>query len=171
MGSGKVLPKGEVCMIVPPVEVSHQDSRSTGAKVYIRFGWITLTDMDTVLKAEDMPEPAEGWAHIEARLRDLAFMMRECDMPVDGPLVEASEQTLMSKYPSAETFHAARAKREESRVHFLMPRPKLAKPPLTREQQAEKVRKQQLAAAQLYNPYEAKKRPSKPGKLSCLEFN
>jgi hypothetical protein len=78
MGSGKVLPKGEVCMIVPPVEVSHQDSKSTGAKVYITFGWITLTDMDTIVRAEGMPEPSKGWAHVEARLRDLAYNMRAC---------------------------------------------------------------------------------------------
>jgi hypothetical protein len=164
MGSGKVLPKGEVCMIVPPVEVADNDSKSIEAKVYITFGWITLTDMDTVLKAEDMPVPAEGWAHVEARLRDLAFKMRLCDMLVDEALVKASEQTLQSKYPSAEAFHAARAEREASRVHVLMPRPVVAKPPLTAEQQVEKARKQQVAASQLYNPYEAKKRPSNPSK-------
>jgi hypothetical protein len=164
MGSGKVLPKGEVCMIVPPVEVAHQDSKSTGAKVYITFGWITLTDMDTIVRAEDMPEPTEGWAHVEARLRDLAFKMKLCDMPVDDSLVKVSEATLLSQYPSADVCKAARAKREESRVHVFMPRPKVSKPPLSQEEQSEKVRKMQVAAAQLYNPYEAKKRLAKSSK-------
>jgi hypothetical protein len=45
-----------------------------------------------------------------------------------------------------------------------MLRPKLSKPPPSQEEQAEKVRKMQVAAAQLYNPYEAKKRPAKSGK-------
>jgi hypothetical protein len=96
MVSGKVLPKGKVCMIVSPVEVAHQDSKSTGAKVYITFGLITLTDMDTVVRAEGMPEPTEGWAHVEARIRDLAFKMKSCDMHVDDSLVKVSEATFLS---------------------------------------------------------------------------
>jgi hypothetical protein len=44
-----------------------------------------------------------------------------------------------------------------------MPGPVIAKPPFTLEQQAEKAKKQNIAAAQLYNPFEAKKRPTKAG--------
>jgi hypothetical protein len=151
-------------MIVPPVEVAHQDGKSTGAKVYITFGWITLTDMDTIVRAEDMPEPSEGWAQVEARLRDLAFKMHSCDMPVDKGLVKASEATMRSQYPAIDAFNAARAERESSRIHVLLPRPKVPLPPLSQEEQAEKARKRQMAAAQPYNPYEAKKRPIKSGK-------
>jgi hypothetical protein len=123
-------------MIVPPVEVSHQDSKSTGAKVYITFGWITLTDMNSIVRAEGMPEPAEGWEHVETRLRDLAFNMRACDMPVNSALVKASEITLRAKYASVAAFEAARASREGNRVHFIMPRPKpspIQKPPPTEQ--------------------------------------
>jgi hypothetical protein len=97
MGSGKILAKGEICMIVPPVEVQHQGSKSTGSKVYITFGWITPTDINTIVEAEDMPEPAEGRAHVEARLRDLAVIMRECDMPVGEALVKASQKNVSFK--------------------------------------------------------------------------
>jgi hypothetical protein len=171
MGSGKVLDKGEICMIVPPVEVSHQDSKSTCAKVYITFGWITLTDMNTVVRAEGMPKPAEGWEHVEARLRDLAFKMEACDMPVNRALVKASEITLRSNCTSSGACEAARASREANRVHFVMPRPK--PPPIqklspTEQQLKEKAEKQRIAASQLYNPYEAKKRPGKSGEHGGL---
>jgi hypothetical protein len=89
-------------------------------------------------------------------------------MPVDAALVKVSEATLLSKYPTSLAFDAARAQREASRAHVLVPRPKPSKPPPSKEEQAEKARKQHVAASQLYNPFEALKRPLKSGKLIKL---
>lgn len=70
-----------------------------------------------------MPVPAEGWAHVEARIRDAAFYMHDAEMPVNAELVKASKAFLRAKYASQEAFQNARERREEARRNIVPARP------------------------------------------------
>jgi hypothetical protein len=69
-GAAKLFGSGEIVMICPPVEVTHTDSPVAGSKVHFKFGWVSMTIKGLINHTENMPEPAEGWAHVNARVRD-----------------------------------------------------------------------------------------------------
>jgi hypothetical protein len=150
--SCKIGKRGSVVMICPPVEVAHVDSKIQGARVQITFGWCLVSSSGAFRKAEKMPEPAEGWAHVEARARDAAFVMLDCEMPVNPALVAASEGILRVQYPSQEAFDIARMEREDSRINIL-PRPRV----LSDQRLKEKADKAVQASLLNYNPFEGRK--------------
>jgi hypothetical protein len=159
-GSCKVGSAGSVLMIVPPVEIAHIESKKTGARVQITFGWIQLTTTGTIQRVEKSPKPAEGWPHVFARIKDAANYMQGAGFGVDEAMVKVSEQKLRAKYASQALFAAAREARESSTIHVLPAPPSPPPPPpqLSDSTVAEKARKAADAAKQLYNPFEAKLR-------------
>jgi hypothetical protein len=119
--SCKVTPKaGEVIMVVPPVEIGHTCSEKVGPRIYIRFGWIQLTKAGTINIAEGAPEPAEGWQHVKARIRDQAVKMYQRGLGVHKDLIKESEAILKAEYPDIEPFIKAREKRDSVRSHFII---------------------------------------------------
>lgn len=160
-GACKIGKAGSVLMVVPPVEVAHVESKKTGARVQITFGWIQLTTRGTIQRAEHMPVPDEGWPHVFARIRDAAVHMQAAGLEVDSSMVKVSEEKLRATYNSLASFTAAREARESNRTRVLPPRPR--PPPLpprtvSKSRLAEKAKKSALAAQELYKPFEAKKR-------------
>jgi hypothetical protein len=105
------------------MEVTHTESLVAGSKVHFVFGWVSMTARGIINHAEDMKEPAEGWSHVNARVRDHAFNMLDVKMGVDYDMVLASETILRAEYESDEAFLAAREERNERDAHFIMPRP------------------------------------------------
>jgi hypothetical protein len=110
-------------MVCPPIEVTHTDSPVAGSKVHFKFGWISMTIKGLINHAENMPEPVEGWAHVNARVRDHAYNMLDVEMGVDPEMVALSEAILCSEYESADAFFEARVQRNESEAHCILPRP------------------------------------------------
>jgi hypothetical protein len=119
--SAKLTESGDVLMVVPPVEVAHVKSNVTGQKCRIEFGWVLLTSGGTFNKAENMPEPAQGWEHVEARARDVAAGMLVFQNGIDPEMVARSEAILRLKYDSDEAFLRARQSREDNRQNVLPP--------------------------------------------------
>jgi hypothetical protein len=97
-GAGKLLASGSVLVVVPPIEVVHTDSKLAGSKVTITYGWVILTFKGTIVKAESMQEPAQGWDHVEKRVRDTAVRMLEGELDGPNELISASEALLLSRY-------------------------------------------------------------------------
>jgi hypothetical protein len=126
LGAAKLFPSGEIVMVVPPVEVTHTKSPISGSKVHFVFGWVSMTAHGMINHAEHMKEPAEGWSHVNARVRDHAFNMLDVEMDVSYDMVLASEIILRTEYESDEAFLAAREERNERDAHFIMPRPEKA---------------------------------------------
>jgi hypothetical protein len=125
-GAAKLFGSGEIVMVCPPVEVTHTDSPVAGSKVHFKFGWVSMTIKGLINHAEHMPEPAEGWAHVNARVRDHAYNMLDVEMGVDPEMVALSEAILCSEYDSADAFFEARVERNESEAHYILPRPEKA---------------------------------------------
>jgi hypothetical protein len=50
-GACKIGTAGSVFMVVPPVEIAHVESKKTGARVQLTFGWIQLTTRGTIQRA------------------------------------------------------------------------------------------------------------------------
>jgi hypothetical protein len=154
-GAGKVLASGEVLMIIPPVQVVHTQSKLSGPRVSFTYGWILLTMKGTIRRAESMEVPAQGWEHVEARLRDTAYHMLDFEMDILPELVVVSEALLLAQYGGdMEQFAAARILREEDEAHYIMPRPKkdakaiVSPHPLPSTFEMGKI-------CEEYNPYEA----------------
>jgi hypothetical protein len=182
--SAKLTESGDVLMVVPPVEVAHVKSNVTGQKCRIEFGWVLLTSEGTFNKAENMPEPAQGWEHVEARARDIAAGMLAFGNGIDLEMVAKSEAVLRLKYDSDESFQWARESRENSRQNVLPP-PVLSAAELEARRQAREAQRQEKACqvARFYgeqpewwdqvsrgiNPYEAYKNKPRPGEyMHCI---
>ncbi|GAQ92991.1 hypothetical protein KFL_012380010 [Klebsormidium nitens] len=118
--------RGEIFMVVPPVEVSHIESKLTGARVIITFAWIQLTAAGTIIWPEGAEDPAQGRPHVEARLRDIAWDMSDCEYELADGLLENSENRLRTAYQTQEAFDQARDERDLDRTHVL-PQPKPAR--------------------------------------------
>ncbi len=180
--SAKLTEAGDILMVVPPIEVAHVKSPVTGQKCRIEFGWILLTSEGTFNKAENMPEPAQGWEHVEARARDIAAGMLFFKNGIDQKMVAKSEAILRSKYDSEEAFLRARQVREDNKQNVLslsIPTPA----ELAADRRAKEAEKQEKACqvARFYgeqpewwdqvergiNPYEAFKNQPRPGKHCC----
>jgi hypothetical protein len=151
----------ELLMVVPPVEVAHLQSQARGAYITITFGWIKLNKHGEINKAENMPEPAEGWSHVHARCRDLAARIAgfggNGSINISMKLVKTSEEKLLQDYANQAAFLEARQKRESQRRHILNPRPVKKTTAATTALQAEI---QELSPFRLnpdYNHYEARK--------------
>jgi hypothetical protein len=190
--SSKLTESGDVMMMVPPVEVAHVKSDVTGQKCRIEFGCVQLTSEGTFNKAENMPDPAQGWEHVEARARDIAAGMLAFNNGIDAEMVATSEAILPAKYNSAQEFLSARQAREGNRQN-IMPRPIPTPVELAAGRLAEEVQRQERACqvARYYgeqpewwnqvergiNPYEAYKNMPRPGKLivwcmlHCIDCN
>jgi hypothetical protein len=125
-GAAKLFGSGEIVMVCPPVEVTHIESPVSGSKVHFKFGWVSMTARGLINHAENMPEPAEGWAHVDARVRDHAFNMLDCELDVSLDMVICSEAQLRSQYESDKAFLDARSERENRDAHYIMPRPQKA---------------------------------------------
>jgi hypothetical protein len=111
-----------------------------------------------------MEEPAQGWDHVEKRVRDIAYNMLEVELDVSLALVEASEALLLAQYGGdSELMYAARIERNEDDAHCIerssqkkssavvpryIPHPPVLVP------EAEVL--EELGAVE-YNPYEAYK--------------
>jgi hypothetical protein len=181
--SAKLTESGDILMIVPLVEVAHVKSNVTGQRCRIEFGWVQLTSKGTFNKAENMPDLAQGWKHVEARARDIAAGMLAFQNGIDGEMVARSKAILRAKYSSDEEFLSARQAREDNRPNILPPPvPTLAE----REASmlAKQVKRQEKACqvARFYgedpawwnqvergiNPYEAYKNKPRPGKATVL---
>jgi hypothetical protein len=96
-GAGKLLASGSVLVVVPLIEVVHTNSKVAGSKVTITYGCVILTIKGTIVKAESMQEPAQGWDHVEKRVRDTAVRMQEGELDVAGKLILSSEALLLSQ--------------------------------------------------------------------------
>jgi hypothetical protein len=120
-GAGKLLASGSVIVVVPPIGVVHTDSKLAGSKVSITYGCqVLLTIKGTIVKAESMQEPAQGWDHVEKRVRDTAFCMLEGEMDVPSERILASEAILLSQYGGDENLmSAARVEWEEDGAHCI----------------------------------------------------
>jgi hypothetical protein len=90
-GAAKLFGSGEIVMIVPPVEVTHTNSPVAGSRLHFKFGWVSMTAKGMINHAENMPEPAEGWAHVDPWVRDHALNMLDCELEVDAGMVALSE--------------------------------------------------------------------------------
>jgi hypothetical protein len=75
VGVQESFPSGSILMMVPPMEIVHTDSKLAGSKVTFTFGWVLLNNKGDMVKAESMEMPAQGWEHVESRLRDTAYNM------------------------------------------------------------------------------------------------
>jgi hypothetical protein len=113
-------------MIVPPVEAVHIDSPVAGSRVQFTFGWVSMSEGGIISHAENVPEPAEGWQHVDARVRDHAYEMLECEWGVSSSIVDRSEAFLLAQYPDKEACRVARMERAEADRHYILPRPTLA---------------------------------------------
>jgi hypothetical protein len=116
--SAKLTDSGDILMVVPPVEVAHVKSIVTGQKCRIEFGWVQLTSEGTFNKAENMPEPAQGWEHVEARARDVAAGTLAFQNGIDPEMVARSEAILRLKHDSDETFLRASPEKTTGRKCF-----------------------------------------------------
>jgi hypothetical protein len=97
MGAAKLLSSGSILYLVPPVDVVHTESKVAGSKVTFTYGWVIMTAKGDIVKAEGMETPAEGWDHVEARVRDAAEGMRTCFLSVSQDMVELSEAVLLEQ--------------------------------------------------------------------------
>lgn len=161
----KLTSRGDILMIVPPVEISHVKSRVTGERCRIEFRWCQLTAVGSFNKAKNMPVPAEGWEHVEARARDAAAGMLRCGYPIAADLVERSEAILRAKYASDEAFSEAREAREEARRHVLPKQVSQAE----RDAKSREREEKEMQVAEFYhggNPYEAYKHRPRPSKFT-----
>jgi hypothetical protein len=82
-----------------------------------------MTARGLINHAEHMRESAEGWSHVDARVRDHAYNMLDCGLDVCYDMVLRSETILRSFYESDNAFLEARAERGEREAHYIMPRP------------------------------------------------
>jgi hypothetical protein len=180
--SAKLTEKGDLLMVIPPVKIAHVKSNITGQRCVIEYGWVLLSPEGTFNKAENMPDPAQGWDHVEARARDIAAGMLAFKNGIDGEMVAKSEAILRSKYDSDEAFLRARQARQDSRQNTLPPpipsRAEQAASTLAKE--AERLEKT-CQVASFYgeqpeswdhvsrgiNPFEAYKNKPRPGE-HCL---
>jgi hypothetical protein len=110
-------------MVTPPVEITHTESPVAGSKVHFEYGWVSMTARGLINHAEHMRESAEGWSHVDARVRDHAFNMLDCGLDISYDMVLKSEIILRSFYESDDAFLEARAERGEREAHYIMPRP------------------------------------------------
>jgi hypothetical protein len=124
-GAAKLFSSGEIVMVVPPLEVVHVDSPTVGARVHFTFGWVSMSEGGLISHAENMPEPAEGWAHVDARVRDHAYEMLACEWDINPVMVENSEAFLLAQYPDEDTCQVARMERAEAKGHYILPRPQI----------------------------------------------
>jgi hypothetical protein len=151
----------ELLMVVPPVEVAHLHSQARGTYITITFGWIKLNKHGEINKAENMPEPAEGWSHVHARCRDLAARVAgfggNGSININMNMVKKSEEKLLQKYANQTAFLEARQKREGQRAHILNPRPVKRVTAATAALQAEVHELLPFRLNPEYNPYEARK--------------
>jgi hypothetical protein len=81
-----------------------------------------MTARGLINHAEHMIEPAEGWRHVDARVRDHAFNMLDCGLDICYKMVLQSETILRSFYESDDAFLEARVERGEREAHYIMPR-------------------------------------------------
>jgi hypothetical protein len=114
--SCKLLPTGEILMIVPPVYVSHIASHhDQGSKVSIVFA-------GTINWAEHAEEPAQGRWHVEARVRDMAWHMKhDLGVEVSSNLLTQSEQILRGQYQSDAAFLSAQKLIMEDEEYMVAP--------------------------------------------------
>jgi hypothetical protein len=125
-GAAKLFGSGEIIMIVPPVEAVHIDSPVAGSRVQFTYGWVSMSEGGIISHAENMPEPAQGWDHVDARVRDHACEMLECEWEVSPTMVNRSEAFLAACYPTQEACLLARMERAEAGEHYIVPRPVLS---------------------------------------------
>ncbi|GAQ92846.1 hypothetical protein KFL_011650010 [Klebsormidium nitens] len=163
--SCKLTSSKELLIIVPPVEITHVNSKLTGQRCEIIYGWCQLNSSGAFRKAEGMPQPAEGWAHVEARARDAAAGMLFCKYPISEELVAKSEAILRAKYDSEEAFIRAREARQDARRNIVP-----EKEDQSQAAQDARVRREEKAmqtAIRYYeyqkNPYETYKFKPRPG--------
>jgi hypothetical protein len=160
-GAGKLPASGSVLVVVPPIEVVHTDSKLTGSRVTITYGWVILTIKGTIVKADSMQEPAQGWDHVEKRVRDTAVRMLEGELDVPGELISASEALLLSQYGGNENLmYAARVEREEDGAHCIRTSERKTKAIVPRYHSQAVLPEPEIledSGAQEYNPYEAYK--------------
>jgi hypothetical protein len=52
---------------------------------------LSMSEGGIISHTENMPEPAEGWQHVDARVRDHAYEMLECEWAVSPSMVATSE--------------------------------------------------------------------------------
>jgi hypothetical protein len=124
-GSGKLLASGEVLVLIPPVQVVHTESKLAGSRVSFTYGWVLLTTKGTIRWAESMEVPAQGWEHVEARVRDIAVHMKTRHLDILYELVSISEAKLLALHAGNTGECAkARAEREADTAHYILPRPK-----------------------------------------------
>jgi hypothetical protein len=117
-GAGKVLPNGSILMMVPPMEIVHTDSKLAGSKVTFTSGWVLLNNQGDMVKAENMEMPAQGWEHVESRLRDTAYNMLECGYAVSSTMLSNSEASLLNQHEGNEDeAFQARMKRDVDEAH------------------------------------------------------
>jgi hypothetical protein len=124
LGAAKLLPTGEIAMVVPPLYATHVGSEKAGDRVDFEFSWVRMNVHGEINVAEHAPEPQEGWEHVEARVRDHAVNMNTCRLKVSEDMVKASEAKLLAKYENEDAFALARKQRESNKAHFVLPRPK-----------------------------------------------
>jgi hypothetical protein len=122
-GSAKLLPSGEIAVIVPSLYATHVGSNKAGDKVEFEFSWVSMNVHGEINVAEHAPALEEGWEHVKARVRDHAANMQICGLKVSADMLTASEAILRAEYESEELFENARLRRESSRAHFITPRP------------------------------------------------
>lgn len=172
--SCKLTGSGDVLMVVPPVEIAHVKSRVTGEKCRIEFGWCQLTATASFNKAENMPAPAEGWEHVEARARDAAAGMLRCGYPIAAAFVARSEAILRSKYATDEAFQKAREAREEARRNVLPKQVSQAERDARAKEKADKAVQVEMfynggkPVEYKGNPYEAYKHRPRPSKFTMI---
>jgi hypothetical protein len=108
LGAAKLLPTGEISMVVPPLYATHVGSEKAGDEVEFEFSWVSMNVHGEINEAEHTPEPQEGWEHVEARVRDHAVNMKTCRLKVSEDMVKASEAKLLAKYENEDAFALAR---------------------------------------------------------------
>jgi hypothetical protein len=90
--------------------------------VSIVFGWVGLTTSGTINWAEHAEEPVQGWCHVEARVRDMAWQMKHnLGLEVSSNLLTQSEQILRGQYASDAAFLSARKLRMEDKEYMVAP--------------------------------------------------
>jgi hypothetical protein len=117
-GSAKLLPSGEIAVIVPPLYATHVGSNKAGDKVEFEFSWVSMNVHGKINIAEHAPAPEEGWEHVKARVRDHAANMQVCGLKVSADMLTASEAILRAEYESEELFENARLRREKQQGTF-----------------------------------------------------
>jgi hypothetical protein len=83
---------------------------------------VNITTAGTINWAENAEEPAQGRAHVEARVRDMAWHMKHVSgLDVSMALLAASEQVLRAEYVSDAAFLEARKLRMENKEYMVAP--------------------------------------------------